>query len=603
MAGGKESPRQKMIGMMYLVLTALLALQIKDSVLEKFVLIENGLKEANVAIFDYNQAIVEDIKTSVANQGNKEGDLAVAKAAENIRKYTNGLIDNLEKLKNEVGEVSSGSSNPDDYYTRSVLKKYEPQSNLMVNQKKADELQEWLDSYPEQVNAAIASLGKNVMSEEWAQTLAIKAEDIAFYANNQEEKKKDYAHFNFYKAPLASVLAQLTFYQNQLYAKESEALNYVANLIGTGVTASPGDVPDLGGLEPVAPSANTEDNTTAADQQASTNTGTTTTRPNPSAGPQAIPEEDMLERSVQGVDYAQAVVLAESNTVTAGLPFKAEAFLTLGNTALTPKVKVNGSDVPVVNGRGVIEFDARAGANDYDQNDLAKKSFDLEIVMEDGSGGEITRSYRHEYSVARPVIEVVAKSVQALYRDCANNVTINVPSLGPAYNPSFQMTGGTYTQGAGKGEVNIAPTGDEATIRVSSSGLFIGTKSFPVRSAPVPDINVLVNGQPYDPEVGFNGTPNEISFLFDVDPEWRQAFAEDARYTISKGVILVQRGTSVVGRIDIDSPGSIYDLTRFRQALTSGATIIVKVEEIIRYNFERKQIRTPKIANATIIVN
>jgi hypothetical protein len=36
MAGGKETPRQKMIGMMYLVLTALLALQIKDTVLEKF---------------------------------------------------------------------------------------------------------------------------------------------------------------------------------------------------------------------------------------------------------------------------------------------------------------------------------------------------------------------------------------------------------------------------------------------------------------------------------------------------------------------------------------------------------------------------------------
>ena len=36
MAGGKETPRQKMIGMMYLVLTALLALQVSNAVLEKF---------------------------------------------------------------------------------------------------------------------------------------------------------------------------------------------------------------------------------------------------------------------------------------------------------------------------------------------------------------------------------------------------------------------------------------------------------------------------------------------------------------------------------------------------------------------------------------
>ena len=47
MAGGKETPRQKMIGMMYLVLTALLALNISKEVLDGFVKVEKasmGLK-------------------------------------------------------------------------------------------------------------------------------------------------------------------------------------------------------------------------------------------------------------------------------------------------------------------------------------------------------------------------------------------------------------------------------------------------------------------------------------------------------------------------------------------------------------------------------
>ena len=34
--GGKETPRQKMIGMMYLVLTALLALNVSKQVLDAF---------------------------------------------------------------------------------------------------------------------------------------------------------------------------------------------------------------------------------------------------------------------------------------------------------------------------------------------------------------------------------------------------------------------------------------------------------------------------------------------------------------------------------------------------------------------------------------
>jgi hypothetical protein len=450
--------------------------------LRSSVLIENGLKEANVSISGYNNTIVESIQSNAANQGNKTGDLAVAKAAENIRKYTNGLITDLEDLKNELGEASAGSNNPEEYYTRANLKKYEPQSNVMINKKKADDLQKWLDDYPAQVNAAINALGKPVMDEEWSASLAIKAEDISYYADNskryKDALKEDYAHFNFYKAPLASVLAQLTFYQNQLYSKESEALNYVADLIGSGVTVGPDAVPDLGGLAPVQPTANQEDE--QPNEEVASNTGTTTAQPNTStsAGPSEIPEADMLERTVQGIDYAQAVVLAKSNTVTAGLPFEAEAFLTFGNTALTPTVKRNGQEQEVINGRGVIKFDATAAASEYDKDNLAKKSFDLEIVMDDGSGGQITRKKKHEYFVARPVIAVASKAIEALYRDCANPVTVEVPSLGAAYSPTFQMTGGTFAVGSGKGEINISPTANEASIDVYSSGLYIGKKTF-----------------------------------------------------------------------------------------------------------------------------
>jgi gliding motility-associated protein GldM len=47
MAGGKQTPRQKMIGMMYLVLTALLALNVSVTVLDAFVLVDQGLQHTN----------------------------------------------------------------------------------------------------------------------------------------------------------------------------------------------------------------------------------------------------------------------------------------------------------------------------------------------------------------------------------------------------------------------------------------------------------------------------------------------------------------------------------------------------------------------------
>ncbi|MBT6438950.1 MAG: gliding motility protein GldM, partial [Flavobacteriales bacterium] len=47
MGGGKETPRQKMVGLMYLVLMALLAMNVSKSILKAFVLIDTGLETTN----------------------------------------------------------------------------------------------------------------------------------------------------------------------------------------------------------------------------------------------------------------------------------------------------------------------------------------------------------------------------------------------------------------------------------------------------------------------------------------------------------------------------------------------------------------------------
>ncbi len=68
MAGGKETPRQKMIGMMYLVLTALLALNVSKSILDAFVAIEENMQEANLTeLFRGNEKRSEIVETSIDN--------------------------------------------------------------------------------------------------------------------------------------------------------------------------------------------------------------------------------------------------------------------------------------------------------------------------------------------------------------------------------------------------------------------------------------------------------------------------------------------------------------------------------------------------------
>ena len=50
MSGAKETPRQKMIGMMYLVYTALLAMNVSKDILNAFDIVNTGVQETNVTI-------------------------------------------------------------------------------------------------------------------------------------------------------------------------------------------------------------------------------------------------------------------------------------------------------------------------------------------------------------------------------------------------------------------------------------------------------------------------------------------------------------------------------------------------------------------------
>ena len=69
MAGGKETPRQKLIGMMYLVLTALLALQVSAAIVQKFVFLDESLRSVNTKTVEESGSVVTKIKKAVEAEG------------------------------------------------------------------------------------------------------------------------------------------------------------------------------------------------------------------------------------------------------------------------------------------------------------------------------------------------------------------------------------------------------------------------------------------------------------------------------------------------------------------------------------------------------
>jgi gliding motility-associated protein GldM len=64
--GGKESPRQKMIGMMYLVLTALLAMNTSKQVLQGYLSVNESLETSKSNLEENNKRVTEAFKASVS---------------------------------------------------------------------------------------------------------------------------------------------------------------------------------------------------------------------------------------------------------------------------------------------------------------------------------------------------------------------------------------------------------------------------------------------------------------------------------------------------------------------------------------------------------
>ena len=187
MAGGKETPRQKMISMMYLVLTALLALNVSVDILDAFAIVNDGLETSNASvekkIVDYygtfeqqylkqpdkageywNKAL--DIRTKtdeIINFIENEIKLPLVQVTEGITK---------EEILNPVDETKALIRNKDkaDASNRRVFyelnlknisakDKYDAPTNFMINEGNASLLRNKLEEYRQYIISTMQSVG------------------------------------------------------------------------------------------------------------------------------------------------------------------------------------------------------------------------------------------------------------------------------------------------------------------------------------------------------------------------------------------------------------------------------------------------------------
>jgi len=165
-----ETPRQRMIGMMYLVLTAMLALNVSKDILNAFTIVDETLTRSNQITMSKNAQDYAELLRQKAILGEEKVAREFEKAM-NLKEISNEMISFIEDLRIRYIEFVEGTPaiNPDGT-PKSVaqlrFKDNKSKSTLfMINDGNAIELRNRLAAYREQLLLFVNEKDREAMSQ------------------------------------------------------------------------------------------------------------------------------------------------------------------------------------------------------------------------------------------------------------------------------------------------------------------------------------------------------------------------------------------------------------------------------------------------------
>src|SRR5882672_2002205 len=97
-----REPRQKMINMMYLVLTAMLALNVSSEILNAFKTVDKSLVNANNTIDEKNKQIFLSFQEKLKNKETADRAAMWKPKADAARRLSDDMIKYIDGLKQEL---------------------------------------------------------------------------------------------------------------------------------------------------------------------------------------------------------------------------------------------------------------------------------------------------------------------------------------------------------------------------------------------------------------------------------------------------------------------------------------------------------------------
>jgi gliding motility-associated protein GldM len=545
MAGSSLSPRQKMINMMYLVLTAMLALNVSAEILQAFESLRASLRETAGQHGSQNEVLADDILKTIANQekGGNHKYAYLKPSISDINTQSTQMITYLDELNKGLEEI--GQRDP---ATGEIKRKDETTKNYSFwlgtndvgndghGNGKAVELRAKLEGFVKWANALYAKQDPKHEANHFS-TLALEpAADPN--VTDKASKQKTWEYFTFHGKPVIADMALMEKFKMDIRDIQGDLLHQTKGLVQDFIYT----VDSLMPFE--APSAQ-------------------------------IVAAGMKYETRLAMGMASSSIKPEF--VGPGMRMDP------GGSTATMTITANGNVIPEGKSEGIQNYTAT-----------------IKVPKADGTIESFP--VHGKFIVRRPEVVVRSKALQILYKDCGNTVEVDVPSLGENYNPDFSKSkgGNIIKSSTSKKDITIVPSGgSEFLLAVHSNtngqNIKIENLRYNVVKPALPRIALFANGNEVNGMAGINKRQTVIVKLI-PDSEFSKTLPRDARYRAKTVKLLSQVGIEPPKVVKSYSGAEIMrgvSINLYEGELKNaypGQRIYFEIEDVSRINFQDRAV-------------
>lgn len=217
-----KEPRQKMINMMYLVLTALLALNVSAEILNAFKTVNRSIDNANSVLNNNSQIIYKslaekavDPKTAVKAQEWKP-------KADKAQALSKAMYDRIEKLKMDIKLASKFK--PGEKDSTGYESNLDGPTRVMVDNGEGPKLEKELGKLKQDLLTIDPEINK-----EFASKLPI---DLSYPKSQSGNMNNDWTYSYFHMTPAIAAITILNKFQNDIRTSENQIVTFCHNKIG-----------------------------------------------------------------------------------------------------------------------------------------------------------------------------------------------------------------------------------------------------------------------------------------------------------------------------------------------------------------------------------